>query len=72
VGLLKTPTLGASYSVWQTRFQSLKQSLTLEVKVYQITGSEVPFPAQHIPFQGFNQHVSNLITGVNNWSAVQP
>jgi hypothetical protein len=31
VGLFKTPTLGASNSVWQTLFQSLEQSLALPV-----------------------------------------
>ena len=48
-------------------FESLKEILALFVKVSQITNSEVPLPAQHIPLQGFNKHISYLIAGINNW-----
>ena len=66
VCFLKIPTLGASNSVWQMLFQALEEILTLDLKVAQITNVEVPVPAQHIPLQGFNKHLCNLITGINN------
>jgi hypothetical protein len=66
VCFLKIPTLGAFNSVWQMLFQALEEILTLELKVAQITNVQVPFPAQHIPLQGFNTPLCNLITGINN------
>ena len=45
---------------------ALVEILTLEMKVAQITNVVVPFPAQHIPLQGFNKHLYNLITRINN------
>ena len=66
VSFLKIPSMGTPYSVREMLFQRLKECLALLVKVSQITDSEVPFPAQHIPLQGFNQHIRNIIAGVNN------
>jgi hypothetical protein len=72
VSFLKIPSMGTPYSVREMLFQRLKECLALLVKVSQITDSEVPFPAQHIPLQGFNQHIRNIIAGVNNgWQSVQ-
>ncbi len=61
VCLFKVPALRPANSVRQMSSEQLKQRHALPVQFLQLTHRHVPLPAQHTPFQSFDEYLCDLV-----------